>query len=308
MKKILEQIVNKPKVKYGAGAIILKKGDGNVDEVLMIQRAKNDVKPNIWEFPRGGCELGKDKSLRDCIVREVKEETNLDVKPVKLVDKYKVVIDDVIKYGYNYVCKMINPNQEVRLSNEHQDYRWVSEVGEVELMAGVPEQKRTIQKVLNSERSIVSYPRHQKIEEKLGHYLGAIQEDVTAGLPALTAKAAGGAAAAAGTSIVPYLLPAYFSALLLKMAFDVYKNNFTKAAKACKDYAKGEKQICMLRAQTSAKKLALEKLQGSIDKCSKDRNPEQCRAKVGEKIQTMQQEIGYLMQRQQELRGKVAAH
>ena len=291
MKKILEQIVDKQKVEYGTGALILKRGDGNVQEILLIKRAKNDIKPNIWEYPRGGCEPEKDKSLRDCIVREVKEETNLDVKPLKLVDKYRVVIDGVTKYGYNYVCKMINPNQEVRLSKEHQEYRWVSEVGEVELMVGVPEQKRTIQRVLNNERSIVSYPRYQKIEEKLDHYLGAIneQEEIN-------------------EQVGAYLLPAYFSALLLKMAFDVYKNNFTKAAKACKDYAKGEKQICMLRAQISAKKAALEKLQGSIDKCTKDRSPEQCRAKVGEKIQTMQKEVGYLMQRETELRGKVAVH
>jgi hypothetical protein len=91
------------------------------------------------------------------------------------------------------------------------------------------------------------------------------------------------------------------------MAADVYKNNFTKAAKKCKGYAAGEKQICMLRAQISGKKAALNKIQSNIDKCSKAKSPEQCRGKLSTKIQTMQQEIGYLMQRENELRGKAPA-
>jgi 8-oxo-dGTP pyrophosphatase MutT (NUDIX family) len=297
------------KVKYSAAALIIKKGDGNVDELLMIQRAKNDMWPNEWEFPRGGCEPEKDKSLKDCIIREVKEETGLDVKPIKFIVKEKLEgeNENEVTYCYNYVCKMLKPDQEIHLSREHRAYKWISEVGEVELMA-TPDQKKIIQRVLNNERSIVSYPRHQKVEEGLDFYLKSIQEQASAVVPNVISQAAPVAAKGMLASATSTLLPIYFSFLLLKMAADVYKNNFTAAAKKCKGYGAGEKQICMLRAQTSAKKASLEKLQTNIDKCNKDKAPENCRAKIGQKIQALQQEIGYLMQREKELRGKAAIH
>lgn len=291
MKKILEQDI-KPEIHYAAGGLIIRTGDGNVEEILMIQRSKKDKWPLEWEFPRGVCEKEKEKTIRECVIREIKEETNLDVKPTKLIDKYKYVRFEnnkkTITYCYNYKCKLLNPTQEVRLSKEHRGFKWISEVGEVELMA-TPEQKKTIQKVLNDERTMVSYPTHQKTEENVNFYLKSLDEPI---------EELG----------VGALLPVYFSALLLKMAADVYKNNFTQAAKKCKGYPTGEKQICMLRAQISAKKASLTKIQTNMGKCMKDKNPEQCRAKLGEKIQTMQQEVGYLLQREKELRGKTAAY
>ncbi len=299
------------KIKYSAGGLILRKGDGGVNEILLIQRSEKDFWRLVWEFPRGGCEEGKDKSLRDCMVREVKEETGLDVKSLRFIDKTKYIRQveggRIITFCYNYVCKMLEPDQEVRLSKEHQAYKWISEVGEVELMA-TPEQKKTIQRVLNDERSIVSYPRHQKVEENLDFYLGSIQkEDVFSGILAGTPAGVAGVTAKAGLlAMAPSLLKVYFAALLIKMAVDAYKNNFSKAAKACKGYAAEEKRICMLRAQITGKKAGLTKLQTNIDKCSKDKNPEGCRIKVSQKIQKMQQEVGYLMQRETELRGKAA--
>jgi 8-oxo-dGTP pyrophosphatase MutT (NUDIX family) len=191
MKKILEQD-SKPEIRYSAAGLIIRTTDEKVQEILMIQRAEKDYWPHEWEFPRGGCEKEKDKTLRDCAVREIKEEVGLDIQPTKLLDKYKYTryegTKKIITYCYNYKCKLLNPNQEVRLSKEHQSFKWISEVGEVELMAS-PEQKKTIQRVLNNERSIVSYPRHQKTEENVNFYLTAIQEDPVSGI--LTGTAAG---------------------------------------------------------------------------------------------------------------------
>jgi bis(5'-nucleosidyl)-tetraphosphatase len=311
MKNMLEQAIGDPVIekRHVAAGVILRKTDGDVDEVLLIQRAKKDFWPHQWEFPKGHCEPGKDKHLRDCAVREIKEETGLDVKPGDLIDKYKYVRLEhnkkIISICYNYKCRLLNPNQEVRLSKEHEAFKWVSEVGEVELMT-TPEQKKTIQKVLNRERTIVSYPVHKKTEESVDFYLNTLhQEDVMSGILAGTGAGATGIAAKAGLmAVAPHLIKIYFAAMLIKMATDAYKNNFSKAAKACKGYGEGEKKICMLRAQITAKKAGLEKLQGNISHCSKDKNPEGCRVKISTKIQTMQQEIQYLMQRENELRGK----
>lgn len=285
------------KLKYAAGAVIMRIGDGNVKEILMIQRSKKDHWPLQWEFPKGKCDSDIDDSLRKCVKREVKEETGLDIKVGRLIDKYKWVGDGGKKITrcYNYLCELKNSDQEIRLSHEHEKggYKWVSEVGEVELMAS-PEQKGTIQKVLNRERSIVSYPKHQKVVETLNFYLNALEEGeefIETEEPIIT-------------EVLPVLFKLYIGAMLLKLAIDTYNSHFTKAARACKGMPPGgEKGICMLRAKISAKEAALNKLTAGISKCNKDRNADSCREKVNAKINKLKTEIGYLNRRQKELRG-----
>ena len=304
MKKLIEQIVNTD-VKYSAGGLILKEGDGKVKELLMIQRAKDDKYPNMWEFPRGRCEQVVDKSLRNCMVREIKEETGLDVKPVKFIDKTKYIRREnegkYISICYNYTCKMLNPDQEVHLSKEHQTYKWVSEVGEVELMAS-PEQKKTIQKVLNTERTMVSIPKMKKVEESnLDFYLNAIHENETLTEDPVTI---GGALAVAGGA----LIKVYIGAMLIKLAKDVFKVNFTKIGRKCKDYPGGERVICMLRAKRQAKEAELSKLKAGVVSCAKDKDPESCKQKVSSRASAVEQEINYMNKRLGELRKAPIVH
>lgn len=284
---------------YVAAGVIIKKGDGDVQEVLMLKRSKQEPSFKLqWEFPKGKCEP-KDDDYKDCLVREVKEETGLDVKPIRLIDK------NIFEYPYrtiifhNYLCSMLKPDQEVRLSKEHIDYKWVSEVGEVELMA-TPEQKKTIQKVLNRERSIVSYPKRQPVGESVDFYLNAIQENTLTEEP-ITAL---GVAGAVGQG----LLKVYIAAILIKMAKDVFRINFTKIGRQCKDYPGGEKGICMLRAKLQAKKAELSKLQDGIARCSKDKDPAACKQKVAARENSVRQEVQYLTRRLAELRSAPIVH
>lgn len=62
----------------GAGAVVLKG-----DEVLLIRRGKAPRKGE-WSLPGGGVELGE--TTEDATVREVKEETGLDVELGPLLD------------------------------------------------------------------------------------------------------------------------------------------------------------------------------------------------------------------------------
>jgi len=302
MKGLLEQAINKPKIKYSAGAVIMRIGDGNVKEILMIQRSKKDHWPLQWEFPRGGCRSEIDDSLRDCLKREVKEETGLEIKVGRLIDKHKFVSEGGKKITKcsNFLCELKDPDQEIRLSHEHEKdgYKWISEVGEVELMAS-PEQKETIQKVLNRDRSIVSYPKHQKVGENLDFYLNALDENEDLiereEEPIIT-------------EVMPVLFKLYIGAMLIKLAIDTYNNHFTKAARECKGMPGGEKGICMLRAKIAAKQASLSKLTSGISKCNKDRNPESCKQKVNAKINKLKTEIGYMNRRQKELRGAPIVH
>lgn len=148
-----------------AGAVILKFNDEKTKSILLIQRAADDNWPLIFEFPRGKAEENED--LKECLKREVKEETGLDINILEYIDKFEYIAEHGKRKTtqYNFLCKMKDPNQKIKLSKEHQDFKWVSSVGEVELL--VPsEMKKTISKVLNTDIQIVNYPKTKDIIEE----------------------------------------------------------------------------------------------------------------------------------------------
>lgn len=151
-----------------SGGVILRNNEEGGSSVLLIRRSPTDKWKLTYEFPRGKCDKGDSKNLIACLKREVFEETGLKVKVLKYIDKYEYLADEGRRKStqHNFLCKMDPPNQKVKLSKEHDKYRWVSSVGEVELLCP-PEMKKTISKVLNTDNDIVSYDssKKQKIEE-----------------------------------------------------------------------------------------------------------------------------------------------
>jgi 8-oxo-dGTP diphosphatase len=81
---------------------------------LMIKRASNDG--NRWELPGGG--IDKNETFIQAVRREAKEETGLFITNIKLV-KYEV--KDIKIYTF----EARTSSNEVVLSKEHQDYRWM---------------------------------------------------------------------------------------------------------------------------------------------------------------------------------------
>lgn len=149
------------------GAIILRTNDEGTKFVLLIQRAADDHWPLVWETPRGKCDKNDENKLHECLKREVKEETGLDVNIVKFIDKYEYIADEGKRKStqHNYLCTLKKPEQEVKLSKEHQDYNWVSTVGEIELLVPA-EMKKTISRVLNKDEQIVNYPKTDEVIEE----------------------------------------------------------------------------------------------------------------------------------------------
>jgi len=99
-----------------AGVIIRR------DSALLIKRGKNEkAYPNEWELPSGKVEYKEhpDKAA----VREVKEETGLDVKVIRPLTISHFVYGKRHCVQINYLVKA--KNYKVRLSEEHDDYKWV---------------------------------------------------------------------------------------------------------------------------------------------------------------------------------------
>ena len=82
--------MNKDKFTIGAFAIILDKED----RILLCHRRDRD----IWNLPGGSLEKGE--SPWECVKREVKEETGLDVKIVRLVGIYSKPNKDEIVFQF----------------------------------------------------------------------------------------------------------------------------------------------------------------------------------------------------------------
>lgn len=149
-----------------AGAVIIKMGDEDKPKVLLIQRSSDDHWPLHWEIPRGGCRTKE--NIISCMKREVKEETGLDISPVKFIEKFQYVADNGKRLStqYNFLCIMKNENQEVKLSKEHSNFKWIYSVGEAELMVN-PELKKAIAKAFNYHDQIVNYDMENEVEQKI---------------------------------------------------------------------------------------------------------------------------------------------
>jgi mutator protein MutT len=156
-------------INAAAGVIYKEYTDGR-RKILIIQRAKEDHWPLFYEFPRGKCDKPKGESVVKCVKREVKEETGIDIKLEKLLGKYEYYADGGNRHTVCFVfqCRMLNHEQEVKLSKEHQQYMWVTEAGQAQNIL-LPDQINFAKMVLNPERQIsnVDDQSTNKLEEVL---------------------------------------------------------------------------------------------------------------------------------------------
>jgi 8-oxo-dGTP diphosphatase len=80
----------------GVGALIF-----NRDKILLVERGKEPLK-GYWSLPGGVLETGE--TLEQGVVREVREETGLEVKPVKVLEIFERIIRDASGAAeYHYV-------------------------------------------------------------------------------------------------------------------------------------------------------------------------------------------------------------
>lgn len=101
---------------------IVRKGDN----YLIGLRSKNaKYFPLHWDFPGGRLEPGEDPFTG--ITREVKEETGLNIKPLKIIDVYEFDLDGKGENTHRftiYSTKIISG--DVKLSEEHVEQRWAT--------------------------------------------------------------------------------------------------------------------------------------------------------------------------------------
>ncbi|WP_391558619.1 NUDIX domain-containing protein [Robertmurraya sp.] len=96
----------------------------NEGRVLIVKRSEDDeVGGGTWECVGGKIDFGE--GLEDALVREIKEEVGLDVnvKHILYATTFKTNPTRQVVI-LTYLCT--SSNQEVVLSSEHSDHRWVT--------------------------------------------------------------------------------------------------------------------------------------------------------------------------------------
>lgn len=75
-----------------------------------------------WELPGGQLEASEDP--HDCIVREVREELNIEVQTTRLLSTWQFQpIPDHHVLIIAYECALLVPSTDLRISHEHKDVR-----------------------------------------------------------------------------------------------------------------------------------------------------------------------------------------
>jgi ADP-ribose pyrophosphatase YjhB (NUDIX family) len=111
-----------PSPVVAVGAVIWN-GDG---EIVLIRRGQPPRKGD-WSIPGGRVEWGE--SLRDAILREVREETGLTVEivaPIETLDSMTRDENDAVVRHYvlvDFVCRAVAGN--LRADSDAEDARWV---------------------------------------------------------------------------------------------------------------------------------------------------------------------------------------
>jgi 8-oxo-dGTP diphosphatase len=104
----------------GVGAVIV-----NCGRVLLVRRGTEPLLGH-WSLPGGMLELGE--SLNEGVIREVREETGLEVEPVELIELLDRIHreDDRIRYHYviaDYLCRVTGG--ELLAGSDADAARWV---------------------------------------------------------------------------------------------------------------------------------------------------------------------------------------
>ncbi|WP_406272308.1 NUDIX domain-containing protein [Nocardia sp. NBC_00881] len=122
------------------GAVVAHDG-----KVLLLQRPADDFMGGIWELPSGKVDPGE--TLDQALIREVKEETGLDIAGIR---KYLGEFDYQSGSGkksrqFNFTVDVVDP-EPVELT-EHDAYTWTS-------LAEEPPVTDAVKEVLHRHRAV----------------------------------------------------------------------------------------------------------------------------------------------------------
>lgn len=107
----------------------------NIDgKYLVTKRSDNESSyPNHWDIPGGLVEYGE--LPKDGVIRETKEEVNLNIIPTKVIHEDSNVDSskDLIFIRLVYLCDLNDDINNIKLDkDEHSEYRFINSLNELD--------------------------------------------------------------------------------------------------------------------------------------------------------------------------------
>ncbi|MCK5080662.1 MAG: nucleotide exchange factor GrpE [Candidatus Moranbacteria bacterium] len=135
-------------------------------EVLLLKRSKKSLNSGKWDLPGG--HLDKGETIREAIIREVQEETGLEIEVGEILGTTEFSKEakqfKEEKRGLRYLAYY--KSGEVKISGEHQDHKWLSFEKAFKKLSekdGFEQEKRVViqkaQKVLEAESALLGWKR-----------------------------------------------------------------------------------------------------------------------------------------------------
>ncbi|MBS7620109.1 NUDIX hydrolase [Candidatus Bathyarchaeota archaeon] len=106
----------------GVAAIIVR------EEAILLVKREHEPSKGVWGLPGGVVELGE--TIEEAVCREVKEETGIEIQPIKLLKVLdSITRDESGKIRFHYVlfeflCKFLGG--ELKACTDAQEAMWVS--------------------------------------------------------------------------------------------------------------------------------------------------------------------------------------
>lgn len=127
--KSLKELILENEIRHYVDGILINKDTG---EILLLQRAGYlKLFGGKWGFIGGSIE-NSDKSAKDALIREIKEETGIELSfneknSIKSFGKQEHLggpNDDIVVSDTEYFIIELETKPEIKLSREHSRYKW----------------------------------------------------------------------------------------------------------------------------------------------------------------------------------------
>jgi colanic acid biosynthesis protein WcaH len=107
----------------------------NNENKILFTRRENEPAKGEWWFPGG--RLLKNESLKDAIIRKVKEETNLDVFIVSYLGFTETIFNtgpfDIPVHTINFTYHLSLNSYDLKIDSLHSDFIWSDKIDELNL-------------------------------------------------------------------------------------------------------------------------------------------------------------------------------
>ncbi len=91
------------------------------ERILVTQRGSQSHRPGKWEFPGG--KLEKDETADQCIIREIREELDINIRVIRWLPSTEHNYPDIRIRLIPCIAEIISGTVKAK---EHSDIRWVN--------------------------------------------------------------------------------------------------------------------------------------------------------------------------------------